>query len=62
MQAGGRVRFGAFAVDLQTGELRRAGAIVRIQEQPFRILAVLLERPGEIVTREEIRKSTLAGS
>ena len=61
MQAGGRVRFGAFAVDLQTGELRRAGAIVRIQEQPFRILAVLLERPGEIVTREEIRKALWPG-
>lgn len=61
MQAGGQVRFGAFDVDLRTGELRRSGAIVRIQEQPFQILAVLLERHGEIVTREEIKKTLWPG-
>ncbi len=62
MQAGGRVRFGVFDADLRTGELRRAGVIVRIQEQPFQILAVLLERPGEIATRGEIRKALWPGN
>ncbi|HMA16938.1 MAG TPA: winged helix-turn-helix domain-containing protein, partial [Thermoanaerobaculia bacterium] len=50
------VRFGAFEVDLRTGELRRKGLKVDLQEQPFRILALLLERPGELVTREELRQ------
>ena len=49
------VRFGAFAVDLQTGELKRRGVRVKLQEQPFQLLVALLERPGEIVTREELR-------
>ena len=50
------VRFAAFVVDLQAGEVRRHGVKVRLQEQPFQILSVLLERPGEVVTREELRK------
>jgi len=50
------VRFGNFEVDLQAGELRQKGLTVRIQEQPFRVLAALLERPGEIVTREQLRE------
>jgi len=50
------VRFAAFAVDLQAGELRRHGVKVRLQEQPFQILSVLLERPGEVVTRADLRK------
>ncbi len=50
------VRFGAFEVDLQTGELHKHGMRVRLQEQPFRILAMLLERPGELVTRDEIKE------
>lgn len=49
------VTFGAFEVDLRAGELRRHGRKVKIQNQPFQILAMLLERPGEIVTREEMR-------
>ncbi len=49
------VRFGTFEVNLQTGELRRAGQKIKLQEQPFQILATLLERPGEVVTREELR-------
>jgi DNA-binding winged helix-turn-helix (wHTH) protein len=49
------IQFGIFEADLRTGELRRSGAKVRLQEQPFQILAMLLERPGEIVTREELR-------
>lgn len=49
------VRFGNFEADLSTGELRRNGFKVRLQEQPFQILATLLERPGEVVTREQLR-------
>jgi Tol biopolymer transport system component/DNA-binding winged helix-turn-helix (wHTH) protein len=49
------VRFDAFEVDLQAGELRKAGRRIRIQEQPFRVLALLLERVGDAVTREELR-------
>ena len=49
------VRFGTFELDLQTGELRHAGQKVKLQEQPFQVLATLLEHPGKIVTREELR-------
>jgi DNA-binding response OmpR family regulator len=51
------VRFGAFDVDRRSGELRKGGVRIRIPEQPFRILTALLDRPGEIVTREELRKT-----
>ena len=50
------VRFANFEVDLRAGELRREGSKVRLQEQPFSVLTVLLESAGEIVTREELRK------
>lgn len=54
--ASGRVvYFGIFEADLATGELRKGGVKVRLQEQPFQILAALVERPGEVVTREELR-------
>ena len=49
------VRFGLFEADLQSGELSRQGTKVRLQEQPFQILTLLLEKPGEVVTREELR-------
>jgi DNA-binding winged helix-turn-helix (wHTH) protein len=49
------IHFGVFETDLRAGELRRNGSKVKLQEQPFQILAMLLERPGEIVTREEMR-------
>ena len=49
------IRFGSFEVDLRSGELRRNGAGVRLQRQPFQVLVKLLERPGEVVTREELR-------
>src|SRR6266568_5600260 len=49
------IRFSTFEVNLRTGELRRRGQKVRLQEQPFQVLAALLERPGEVVTREELR-------
>jgi TolB-like protein/DNA-binding winged helix-turn-helix (wHTH) protein len=50
-----RLRFGVFEVDLRAGELRKHGVKLRLQEQPFQVLAMLLERPGETVTREELR-------
>jgi len=53
----GRIaRFGIFELDLFAGELRKNGAKLRLQEQPFRVLAFLLERPGDVVTREELRQ------
>jgi TolB-like protein len=50
-----RVRFGDFEVDLRSREMRKAGALVRLQDQPFQILAMLLEDPGDVVTRDELR-------
>ncbi len=50
------VRFGAFEADVQTGELRKDGVKLKFSGQPFQVLAVLLERPGEVVTREELQK------
>ncbi len=50
------LRFGACWVDLRAGELRKNGRKIRLPEQPFQILALLLERPGEVVTREELRQ------
>src|SRR5256886_16596782 len=52
-----RVRFGAFDVDLVAGELFKQGIKIRLQQQPFRVLALLLERPGEVVTREDLRQA-----
>jgi DNA-binding winged helix-turn-helix (wHTH) protein/TolB-like protein len=51
------VTFGEFSVDLSAGELRRQGEKIRIQDLPFRVLSALLARPGEVVTREELRAS-----
>jgi TolB-like protein/DNA-binding winged helix-turn-helix (wHTH) protein/Flp pilus assembly protein TadD len=50
-----RLRFGVFEVDLRTGELTKRGSRVRLQGQPFQVLAALLEKPGELVTREELQ-------
>ncbi len=50
------LRFGIFELDLRAGELRKNGLRVRLQEQPFQVLAMLLERPGEIVGRQELQK------
>ena len=55
--SGGRVvRFGVFEADLASGELRRRGSRVRVQDRPFRILEVLLARRNEVVTRQELRE------
>jgi TolB-like protein/DNA-binding winged helix-turn-helix (wHTH) protein/tetratricopeptide (TPR) repeat protein len=50
-----RVRTGLFEIDLRSGEVHKTGRRVPLQEQPFRVLAMLLERPGEVVTREELQ-------
>ena len=55
------VRFGVFEADLASGELRKNGTRIRLQEQPFQMLALLLERPGEMVTREDLRSRLWAG-
>jgi TolB-like protein len=51
----GRVRFGVFEANIRTGELTKHGKRLRLQEQPFQLLTILLEKPGELVTREELR-------
>jgi DNA-binding winged helix-turn-helix (wHTH) protein len=53
----GAVRFGVFEADLRSGELRRSGVKVKIQELPFRALKLLLSRPREVLSREEFRKA-----
>ena len=50
------VRFESFEVDVRAGELRKAGVRLKLPGQPFQVLAILLERPGEVVTREELQK------
>ena len=54
------IRFGPFTADLDSGELRREGVKVRLQSQPFQLLTLLLLRPGEVVTRDEIREKLWA--
>jgi DNA-binding winged helix-turn-helix (wHTH) protein len=49
------VRFGVFELDLDAGELRKNGVKLRLQEQPFQVLAELLQHPGDVVTREDLR-------
>src|SRR4029077_10848216 len=50
------VRFGPFEVEFRAGELLKNGRRIRLQDQPLQVLAMLLEKPGEVVTREEVRK------
>ena len=56
----GRVRAGEFEVDLRSGELWRNGDKIKLQQRPFQILAALLEKPGEVVTREDIQQKVWA--
>jgi DNA-binding winged helix-turn-helix (wHTH) protein len=49
------VRFGTYEVSLHSGEVRKAGLRIKVQQQPMKLLEILLERPGEVVTREELR-------
>ena len=50
------VRFGTFELDLRSGELRKSGLRIKLQQQPLQVLKLLVERPGEIITREELRQ------
>jgi DNA-binding winged helix-turn-helix (wHTH) protein len=50
------LRFENFEVDLRSGELRKAGVKLKFGGQPFQVLTILLERPGEVLTREELQK------
>jgi len=50
------VRFGVFEVDLRSGELRKNGYKIKLQDQPFRVLIILLRHAGDVVTREELRR------
>jgi TolB-like protein/DNA-binding winged helix-turn-helix (wHTH) protein/Tfp pilus assembly protein PilF len=54
------VRFGTYEVSLHSGEVRKSGLRIRIQQQPMKLLEILLERPGEVVTREELRSRVWA--
>jgi DNA-binding winged helix-turn-helix (wHTH) protein len=56
-----KLRFGLFEVDLESGELRKEGVKIRLQEQPFQVLGALLEQPREVVTREELQKRLWPG-
>lgn len=51
-----KTRFGAFDVDLRSGELHKDGVRLKLQDQPFKLLAILLDHPGDVVTRDEIRQ------
>ena len=55
LQPNSVVRFGTFEVSLRSGEVRKAGLRIRVQQQPMKLLEILLEHPGEVVTREELR-------
>jgi TolB-like protein/DNA-binding winged helix-turn-helix (wHTH) protein/Flp pilus assembly protein TadD len=55
LQPNSVVRFGTFEVSFQSGEIRRSGLRIRVQQQPMKLLEILLEHPGEVVTREELR-------
>ncbi|HEY7516241.1 MAG TPA: winged helix-turn-helix domain-containing protein, partial [Vicinamibacteria bacterium] len=56
------LRFGAFELDLQSGELRRSGVLVHLQQQPAKVLVLLARRSGELVTREEIQREVWGGT
>jgi DNA-binding winged helix-turn-helix (wHTH) protein len=53
----GHFSFGVFELDLAARELRKGGVRIKLQDQPFRVLMLLLERPGDIVTREELHEA-----
>jgi TolB-like protein/DNA-binding winged helix-turn-helix (wHTH) protein/tetratricopeptide (TPR) repeat protein len=57
----GFLRFGSFEVDFRAGELLKSGHRIRLQDQPLQVLAMLLEKPGEVVTREDLRKRLWPG-
>jgi len=50
------IRFGVFELDIRAGELRKNGVRIRLQDQPLQLLVTLLERPGDVLTRDELRQ------
>src|SRR5437764_7783188 len=54
-QGSGHLRFGVFEVDLRAGELRKHGLRIRLQQQPFQVLEMLVLKPREVVSRDELR-------
>lgn len=56
LASGLRFRFGVYEADVRAGELLRDGSKIKLQEQPFQVLVALLERPGEVITREDLRQ------
>jgi DNA-binding winged helix-turn-helix (wHTH) protein len=58
----GVIRFGVFEADLRAGELRKNGFRLKLQEQPFRILTMLLEQPGQVVTRDDLQRQLWVGN
>src|SRR6202451_3282059 len=62
LEENGRLRFGDYELDSNAGKLFRDGSAVKIQPQPFRVLTILLERPGEIVSREQLRDRVWGGA
>ena len=50
------IRFGTFEADVRSGELRKRGVKIKVGDQPFSILAILLTAPGQVITRDEIQK------
>lgn len=55
-RSAGTVRFGQFLANLRSGELLKSGVKLKLQVQPFQVLAALLEHPGQVITRDELRK------
>ena len=55
-----KVRFDAFVLDLRAGELRKHGIRIKLQDQPFQILQILLEHPADVVTRDELQRRVVA--
>jgi DNA-binding winged helix-turn-helix (wHTH) protein len=60
LSEGNLVRFGAFELNLHTGELRKGGVRINLPDQPFQVLKTLLDRPGELVTRDDLRQQLWA--
>ena len=56
MRMADKISFGVYELNRDARELRKRGVLIRLQDQAFRVLAILIERPGEIVTREEMQK------
>ena len=54
-------RFGVFELDLESGELRKAGRRIRLADQPFQVLRILLQRAGSLVSREELQRELWSG-